>query len=90
MLDIELSEVSSCDCCGKEKLLKTFKIDTYQGVMYLGYKCCARWFKVNMSGNRFYALKRLSNKINAMSGSELEEVLCSIQLSQARWQSEEE
>lgn len=90
MLEITLSDRDTCDCCGREKLTKTFKIDTYQGVIFLGYKCCARWFKLNMSGNKFQALRRLNYKIRyTLTPAQLDNILSNIKTSEAEWQTKD-
>lgn len=87
MLEVTLSDRDTCDCCGREKLTKTFKIDTYQGITFLGYKCCARWFKLNMSGNKFQALRRLDYKIrHTLTAAQLDNILSNIKVSEAEWQ----
>ena len=87
MISISLSDKSVCDCCGREKLTKTFKLDTYQGVMFLGYKCCARWFKLNMSGNKYQALRRLDYKIrHTFTAAQLDKILSEISISESQWQ----
>jgi hypothetical protein len=87
MIEVSLSDKSICDCCGREKLTKTFKIESYQGVTYLGYKCCARWFKLNMSGNKFQALIRLNYKIrHGFTAYQLDEIFCAISESETDWQ----
>ena len=88
-----LSEiVSQCDCCGRDKLLKTFCIESIvYDPLYLGYKCCSRWFKLNMSGNKFSALNRLNWKLtHDFTLEELEHILGAIKYSQQEWMSEDE
>lgn len=86
MIDIQLSDNPVCDCCGRDKLTKTFMINTYQGTTFLGYKCCARWFKLNMSGNKFQALSRLRYKIrNVFTAAELDNIFSSIETSERTW-----
>lgn len=88
MLRVTLSDKSQCDCCGREKLTKTFRIDHYQGTIFLGYKCCARWFKVNMSGNKFQALRRLEYKIRfILTPAQIDKILTEISISESEWQS---
>lgn len=87
MLAVSLSDKSQCDCCGREKLTKTFRIDHYQGTIFLGYKCCARWFKINMSGNKFQALRRLEYKIKyTYTAAQLDKILTEISISENEWQ----
>ncbi len=85
MYNLELSKVNQCDCCGKSRLTKTFMIDTYCGTAYLGYKCCGKWFQVNLSGNKFYALLRLEEKLKQFTTDELDEIFHNIRTSEREW-----
>lgn len=88
MITVSLSEtVSECDCCGREGLTKTFKIDSpVYDPLYLGYKCTSKWFHLNMSGNKFAALSRLAWKLeHHYRWEELEQILGNIKSSQEEW-----
>ena len=88
-LEVKLSPISVCDCCGREKLTKTFLINTEFDTVFLGYKCCARWFKLNMSGNKYQALSRLEHKIKySYTDEQLTDILMAIKASEADWQQE--
>lgn len=89
MIDIKLTEVTQCDCCGKDKLNKTFYVETDVGASFLGYKCCAKWFKLNMSGNKFAAHLRLEHKLrHIIPERELEDIMLKIKASEVKWQYE--
>ena len=75
--EVELDEnITTCDCCGKTKLGRTFCIyDGYEIEVYLGRVCAKDWFGLDLSGNPYRAIERLRYKIKRMTNDEIEELI---------------
>lgn len=73
-------EVNTCDCCGKSNLKRTIQLDLPGGgALYLGVICAGRWFKLNMTGNPWYAADRLAKKLRKIKNEEISEIVQEIQ-----------
>ena len=73
-------DVNTCDCCGKDNLKRTVHVSLEDGgELYLGVICAGQWFKINMSGNPYYAADRLNKKIESMTSREIEALVDDIQ-----------
>lgn len=68
--------VKVCACCGKRRLKRTLKIDSPNiDQINLGVTCAGKWFKVNLSGNPFYAATRLQLHLRKLDDDTLEDIL---------------
>lgn len=69
-------EIIVCDCCGKDNLKHTLEIITpYEDPVNLGVICAGQWFKANLTGNIYYAARKLENQIKQMTAEATENVL---------------
>lgn len=73
------TDVNQCDCCGKTNLKRTVEIDLAGGTINLGVTCAGKWFALNMSGNPYYAARKLDRKLRTMSNDDIEEIISDIQ-----------
>lgn len=72
-------KIKTCCCCGKHNLKRTLQLSSVEmDEINLGVICASKWFNVNLSGNPFYAARRLEKHLRSMSQKDIEKVLSSI------------
>ena len=78
--------VTQCQCCGKEKLKRTVCINHPElSPIYLGVICTGQWFSINMTGNAYYAAKKLENKFRTSSNEKIQDIIEKIQEAAGDW-----
>jgi len=80
-------DVHQCDCCGKDNLKRTVRLEVPGGgLVHLGVICAGRWFKMNLTGNPYYAADRLAKKVRELDNSNVENTLADIKKAATEWE----
>lgn len=79
-----IEDIHECDCCGRKGLKRAIELSLPHGViLYLGVVCAGRWFKMNLTGNPWYAADKLGRHLRTMDNKDIGGILDAIRESAA-------